>query len=79
MHADGRDVGPENSNGNVSGGCNAMCYPYEPDHIKHAFWSLALVAVVVVAVIAITTWSRPSLEAQYQARCIAGNICEVPK
>lgn len=56
-----------------------MCYPYEPDHIKHAFWSLTLVAVVVVAVIVITAWSRPSLEAQYQARCIAGNICEVPK
>lgn len=56
-----------------------MCYPYEPDHIKHAFWSLALVSVVVVAVIVITAWLRPSLEAQYQARCIAGNMCEAQK
>lgn len=79
MHAGGHGGGQGNSNANVNGGCNAMCYPYEPDHIKHAFWSLALVSVVVVAVIVITAWLRPSLEAQYQARCIAGNMCEAQK
>ena len=55
-----------------------MCYPpdIEEHHHSNVWLGILAVAGVVLAAVLLTADLRPSLDAQYFAGCMTGNVCK---